>query len=202
MAVARTSELEAINTMLGVIGESPINDLSAVNQTTDVILAKDILTEVSREVQSQGWYFNCEKDVKITPTADNEILIPANAARIDVEAINASSKEYVQRGDKLYNKTDHTFTISTELKCFVIYMLDWTLLPQAARQYIMIRAARKLQDRAVGSTKHHQFNQIDEAQALAMLRADEASVGDHSIFNNYDVGRVIDRGNVVNRITT
>ena len=93
MAVARTSELEAINTMLGVIGESPINDLSAVNQTTDVILAKDILTEVSREVQSQGWYFNCEKDVKITPTADNEILIPANAARIDVEAINASSQQ-------------------------------------------------------------------------------------------------------------
>ena len=93
-----------------------------------MILAKDILTEVSREVQSQGWYFNCEKDVKIAPAADNEILIPANAARIDVEAINASSKEYVQRGDKLYNKTDHTFTISTELKCFVIYMLDWTLL--------------------------------------------------------------------------
>ena len=60
MAVARTSELEAINTMLGVIGESPINDLSAVNQT-DVILAKDILTEVSREVQSQGWYFNLKR---------------------------------------------------------------------------------------------------------------------------------------------
>ena len=37
-----------------------------------------------------------EKDVKITPTADNEILIPANAARIDVEAINAS-KEYAAR---------------------------------------------------------------------------------------------------------
>lgn len=209
MALTKTSKLQAINTMLGVIGEAPINTLEpttsdagvvSTNETADVSVAKRILEEVSRETQSAGWHFNREVDVSLSPTADDEILIPNNAASIDVEPKNSSTVEYVQRGEKLYNKTDHTFTITSTLKCTIIYMLDWEDLPQTARHYIMIKSARRLQDRSLGSDKHNSFNQLDEVQALIALKASEADGGDFSIFDNYSVYRTIDRMNTVNRV--
>ena len=55
------TELEAVNVLLTTIGEQPIN--SFWNQTTDVTIARQVLNEVNREVQSQGWHFNTETDV-------------------------------------------------------------------------------------------------------------------------------------------
>lgn len=202
MGLTRTSELEAINTMLSAIGEAPINSLDASSQTADVIVAQKILTETSREVQSAGWNFNRETEVPMYPDASNNVPIPTNVARIDVEKAHADTTLYIQRGSKIYNKSDQTFTITKTLKCTVVYMLDWEDLPQSARNYIMIRAARRFQDRVVGSEKHHAYNQGDEFQALVFFRDAESDGGDYTIFDNYDVGRVIDRGDVINRITT
>ncbi len=201
MGLTRTARLDAVNTMLSVIGEAPVNTLDASSQTTDVAMAKSMLDEVSREVQANGWHFNREYEVSLSPDSSNNILIPTNAARVDVEPADSRNKDYVQRGDKLYNKTDATYTITDAKKCTIIYLLDWEDLPQAARQYIMIRAARKFQDRVVGSGKHHDFTAMDEMNALIMLRSDEADSGDFSIFDNYDVGRVVDRGNVRNKVS-
>ena len=202
MALTATTKLEAINTMLSVIGEAPVNTLDATSQTADVIMAKTVLDEVSREVQSAGWNFNREYEVSLSPTTDNEIILPTNTARVDVEKAEAGTTEYIPRGTKLYNKTDGTYTINDALKCTITYMLEWDYLPQAARNYIMIRAARKFQDRVVGSGKHHDFTQLDEFQALVTLREAETDGGDFTIFDHYDVGRVIDRGNVRNGISS
>ena len=201
MPLANTTKLEAINTMMSAIGEAPVNTLDASSQTQDVIMAKSILDEVSREVQSAGWHFNREYEVSLSPNTSNEILLSENVARVDVEPANANTTQYIQRGQKIYNKTDKTFTISDALKCTVIYLLEWTDLPQSARQYIMIRAARKFQDRVVGSGKHHDFNQMDEYQALVTLREAESDNADYTIFDHYDVRRTIDRGNVRNRVS-
>ena len=208
MAVTKTTELDAINTMLSAIGEAPINSLET-SSNADVSLARNILTEVSKETQSVGWHFNREYDVTLSPTASNEILLADNIASLDVEAANAGSSgtsgkviQYVQRGDKIYNKTDHTFTITKSLKCNVVYMLEWTDLPQVARHYIMIKAARRLQDRVVGSTSQHQYNAIDEYQALTALKSTEAQEGDYSIFDNYDVYKTVARSPVIDRIVS
>ena len=200
MGLARTEKLSAVNTMLSVIGEAPVNTLDASSQTADVAMAKSLLDEVSREVQSHGWHFNREYEVSLGPNDSNNISIPINAARVDVEPADSRNKDYIQRGDKLYNKTDSTFTINDAKKCTITYLLDWEDLPETARHYIMIRAARKFQDRVVGSGKHHDFTRGDEMAALMSLRSAEADAGDFSIFDNYDVYRVIDRGNVRNQV--
>lgn len=202
MATARTSRLEAINTMLSAIGEAPVNDLNAASSTSDVIIAKNVLDEVSREIQAHGWHFNRETQVELSPNSNNQIVVSESVAALDVEAADAGDKQYVLRGSKVYNKTDKTNTITSALKATVIYILDWEDLPQAVRHYVMIRAARRMQDRVVGSQKHHVFGQEDEFQALVALRAHESNTGDFSIFDNYDVGRILDRGNVINRVST
>jgi len=84
----------------------------------------------------------------------------------------------------------------------VTYIFDWEDLPQTARHYFMIKAARRFQDRVVGSEKHHSFQEIDEYHALVAFRAAEADEADFTIFHNYDVARIVDRGSVINRVTT
>ena len=205
MALTRTTELQAVNIMMSAIGEAPVNSLIATEENllpTDVVLAKSILEEVSKETQMIGWNFNREVGFEISPTVENEIVIPSNAASVDVEPVNSRGTQYIQRGDKLYNKTDHTFTITTTIKCTIIYMLEWEDLPQTARHYMAIKAGRRLQDRTVGSELHHRFAAQDEMQALVALKESETEGGDYTIFDNYDVFRVINRGNVINRMVS
>ncbi len=104
MALALTSKLEAINTMLSTVGEAPVNSLSG-SLTADVSLAQNILDEVSREVQSSGWHFNTEKEVPLIPNSNNEIELSSGVARVDLEGRHASSDyDVVVRGNKLYNR--------------------------------------------------------------------------------------------------
>ena len=63
MTVAATTELEAINIMLAAIGEAPINKLTDT-LPVDARLAQSTLTEVSKEVQSEGWSFNTERSAQ------------------------------------------------------------------------------------------------------------------------------------------
>ena len=47
MAQSSTTELEAVNTILSAIGESPVNSLSGT-LPIDATQAKNLLTEISR----------------------------------------------------------------------------------------------------------------------------------------------------------
>ena len=52
---ARGTHLAAINTMLSAIGESPTTQsILDAGSSADVVMAKQILDEVNKEVQAQG----------------------------------------------------------------------------------------------------------------------------------------------------
>ena len=84
------TELEAVNILLTTIGEAPVNTLTG-NQVTDVTIANQVLTEVSREVQAQGWHFNTEDKVVLSRNEFNQIVVPADVARIDTPEITRIS---------------------------------------------------------------------------------------------------------------
>ena len=67
-----TSELQAINTMLSFIGESPVSSITG-NIGTDVAVAKNILDETSMSVQSQGWFFNREFEITVSRDTSNKV---------------------------------------------------------------------------------------------------------------------------------
>ena len=155
-----TSELEAINTILSVIGESPISSLSEVSSVADAVTAQSILSEVSRQVQTKGWHFNTEKDFELTPdTYNKEILVPTNALRVDSMG-DDREMDVVQRGNKLYDRKKHTFQFDKSIKCDLVVLLPFDQLPQAARHYITIKAARIFQSRTVGSEALYQFTAV------------------------------------------
>lgn len=184
--------LEAVNIMLGAIGESPVNSLSA--GLLEAEQAETILTQVSRSVQAEGWSFNRVKDVVFTHNAaSGEVVIGNDVLSIDSK-YEANGENLVQRGLKLYDRKNRTFNIGKTIKAEVVYELSFVDLPAVARNYITLRAARTFQDQTVGADYLHGVQRRDEEEALLRLRAIEAETEDHNLFNNYDVYRVIDRG--------
>lgn len=200
MAIARTTELQAVNTMLSAVGEPPINFLDG-QKNADAAIARNILTEISSEVQTHGWHFNTQFDVSLAPSGNGDILLSDNVVRVDVEYRSGSlsdSRDITQRGGKLFNCTDNTYTFTKAVKAMVVYLLDWEDLPEPARRFIAVRASRIFQDRMVGSQAHHAFSQEDEVRARALLREFEMDTGDHSIFDHFDVYNTVARP-LVNR---
>lgn len=198
MSTSRTTELEAVNTILSAVGEPPINSLDG-QKNADASIARNILSEVNKEVQTSGWHFNTQTEVTFSPGADSKIRLADNVVRVDVENWSTGSTgsvnttDITQRGDYLFNKTDNTYEFTADVKLSVIYLLEWDELPEPARRFITVRSARIFQDRMVGSQAHHAFSREDEVRARALMKEFEGETADYSIFGNYDIYRIVSR---------
>ena len=192
----RTSELEAVNTILSTIGESPLNTLSG-SLPVDGTIAKNILSEVSREVQSQGWHFNTHYKVTLTRDTDNKIPLATNIVRVEVDPRRYSKVSYdiVQRNNFLYNLAKNEETFDTNFQdATAVYLLPFDEIPEQAKRYITIRSARIFHDRTLGANTIHKFSQEDEAKALSILKQAESHTGDYSIFDTPEQAYTIIRG--------
>ena len=192
----RTSELEAVNTILSTIGESPLNTLSG-SLPVDGTIAKNVLSEVSREVQSQGWHFNTHYKVTLTRDTDNKIPLATNIVRVEVDPRRYSKVSYdiVQRNNFLYNLAKNEETFDTNFKdATAVYLLPFDEILEQAKRYITIRSARIFHDRTLGANTIHKFSQEDEAKALSILKQAESHTGDYSIFDTPEQAYTIIRG--------
>ena len=177
MSLTPTTELEAVNTMLNTIGEAPVNTL--VNMTSvDALAALSVLQNVNRGVQVEGWFFNSEYDYPLVPDLDGNLPLP----------------DLIQRGSRAYDRKNHTYTFTETVKCNLIILLAFEEIPEAARNYITLRASRILQDRLLGSDSLHSMNREDEYQALTSLRLIESQNADYNILTGHsDVARILTR---------
>ena len=182
----RTTELEAVNTILSTIGEAPLSTLTG-SLPVDGTTAKNILNEISREVQSAGWHFNTQYKVDLTRDTTNKVPIGTDVVRVELSnRYDKSSYDVVQRGNYLFNLAknsdifDQDFTENT-----LIYLLQFEDLPEQARRYITIRSARVFHDRTLGANTLHKFSSEDEARSLSVMKQAEMQTGDNTIFDNY-----------------
>ena len=192
----RTSELEAVNTILSTIGESPLNTLSG-SLPVDGTIAKNVLSEVSREVQSQGWHFNTHYKVPLSRDTNNKIPLATNIVRVEIDPRKYSKVSYdiVQRNNELYNLAKNEETFDTNFTdATVVYLLPFDEIPEQAKRYITIRSARIFHDRTLGANTIHKFSQEDEAKSLSILKQAESHTGDYSIFDTPEQAYTIIRG--------
>ena len=180
MAVAETTELECINIMLAAIGEAPINSLVGT-LPVDARIAQSTLTEVNKSVQSEGWSFNTEIDVTLTRDASNQINIPINVLRVDANIHQHPTIDPIQRGLKLYDRQNNKFEFDEDLICTVVYLRDFDEIPEPARHYMNIQAARKFVDRLVSDQSLRTYTEQDEKKARAILMETDLANGDHNI---------------------
>jgi hypothetical protein len=192
--MALTTKLEAVNTMIAVIGEAPVNTLGGTAVPITVVQAENVLDETSRAIQSEGWHFNTEHEYPFTPDATNsKITLPSNVLTIDLDPQIYTDVDPVQRGNTLYDRKNHTDVWTKEVKASVTFQLDFTEIPEQFRNYITIKSARIFSNRFLGSREIEGFALRDEVEAKARAIDSDSENADRTIFDNYSVMRVLDR---------
>ena len=174
------TELEAINMLLAAIGEAAVSSLETAT-TVEVTQAKNLLSNINREVQQKGWHFNTEWDVILTRDSDNRIPLGTSVLSVYVE-----NKLTTIRGITgqmyLYDLDDNTFTWTSNLtNAVTITLLDFQNTPQTLRQYVTAKAARIFQEEVIGQTSAEQINRLEESEAYADLLDDEAERAGYNV---------------------
>jgi len=183
MTLYAMTELEAVNIMLASVGEAEVTTIED-ETIEDAQMALTTLRQVSREVQTVGWHFNTDYDYPISVNVDNKLPYPVTAAHVD--PMDTESKDLVKRGDFMYDRVNRTFVFSagTTVKFKVTWLLDFGDLPQACREYITYRAARRFGKNVMGDEATVQFSSQDEQMARANFLADEARRADHNMITD------------------
>ena len=174
------TKLEAINEMLSVINEQPVNTLD--EGYVEANLANTILENVSTEIQSnRSWWFNSETEYTISPTIDNYIILPDNCLKVDGSSY---TDNYVKRGNKLYNREDKTYTFTDTVEVDITFKLDFEDLPFTAQNYIVMRSARKFQSRILGSQTLFAYTEKEEEEARIQLVSEDNDNNDYNLLDN------------------
>lgn len=191
--LGNTTELDSVNIMLSDIGESPISSLTAEQNSVDVVVALQILREITIQVQKTGWHFNTEVQWELSPSASGEIFVPSNCVQMDTSG-NSASFDLTVRGGRVYDRLNHTYLFTGSITVDMVVLLPFDQIPEAARHYITIRAARVFQQRVLGSVILGSFTQRDEAVARAGLHKMDANTADYNILSgSWSVARVLQR---------
>lgn len=189
-----TTELEAVNVCLANIGESPVSAITG-DITVDAALARDLVRQVTREIQTSGFYWNTEIDYELIPNTANNIVLPANILSVDTTGQDKGS-DLVARGRLLYDRVNHTYTFTDKVTVTMVVALSFEELPEICRRYIAIRSARIYQERVMGSGAVSNFNAADEDMARAALLAENMEVEDNNMLTgNWAVYGILARMN-------
>jgi hypothetical protein len=179
------AELRAVNQVLAAIGQAPVTTL--VDQTNpDVAIVSNTLDQASREVQSEGWTFNKEFNLTITPDINQEIKWSDAMIELDLsnapEYLQRSNYNTVKREGKLYDRQNHTFKFPQPIKCDVTWLFNWEDIPIPIQDLIVSKAATKCSMHLVGDPNQYQALQQQEGFCRAYAMEYECNQGDYSFF--------------------
>lgn len=186
--ITPTSELEAVNECLNNIGQSPVSSISG-SLGVDAEVALKFVRSVSRELQSKGWHWNTEENYVLSPDVDENIILPTNTLSVDTMGVD-KDKDYVGRGRKLYDRTNHSYSFSSPATLELIVGLPFEELPETARRYVSLRAARLFQNRIEGRADTE--DNADENTAWSDLHRDQMKSEDNNMLTgNYSSARTL-----------
>ena len=184
------TELSAVNSILGAIGQSPLTVLTlnadGAFDNPEVAFIYNILRDANVDVQNEGWHFNTERHVPYTPDASTgKIEIGSDILRIDVtDGWKKREFDVVKRNGYLYDKYDHTddWSDTTEMLLDVVKLFAFTDLPMVFQRYIIYRASRLAATQLVVNPQLVQLLAQQEIAARAACQEYECNQGNHNMF--------------------
>ncbi len=191
--ITPTSELQAVNTLLSIIGEAPVSQITS-NTGVDVSIAIQILEETNVEVQSKGWHFNTDTEKTLVRDSDNKIPVASNVVQVDASKTYKKQYDITLRNGFLYDLENKTDVFTQSMVVDQITVQQFEHIPEYARKLIITKAGRKFQARMVGSSELAGFTQQDENEAIVNAERSDAANGDYNILTG-DNGTF----NIINR---
>ena len=185
------TELSAVNSILGAIGQSPLTALTlnadGVFDNPEVAIIYNLLRDANVDTQAEGWHFNTEKHVKFSINTDGKIAIGNDILSMDLHDNQARrTHNFVRRNGYLYDKQDHTDVFTADLDLDVVRLYQFEDLPIVFRRYITYRASRVAATKLVANPQLVKLLAQQEALARAALMEYECNQGDHSMFGFED----------------
>ena len=183
--IATDTELSAVNSILGSIGQSPITSLTTGNAQAnpEIAFIQNLLTETNKNVQGEGWHFDKEDHVKISPDTNGHYIIPTNYIRYDVhEGLSDRTKDVVRKDGKLYDNVNHTFVFTGDHYFDITYLLAFEDVPPTIQRYIIARASVRAATQLVSNPDLVKLLQLEEAQTRATALEYDCEQGDHTFF--------------------
>jgi len=211
MAFKLDSDLSAVNSILGAIGQAPVTTLNYENP--EVGLCMNLLQETSIDVQSEGWYFNTENAIPFAMVGgngadQNRIIVPDDALNMNISGGNVWRQVKVtENNGYLYNKTEHTYDWNNfnggKVFCDVVWYRDFTNVPPTFQRYITLRASQRAATQLVSNPELSQLLGEQATMQRAACIQENCDMGDETYFGwpmdtayrSYQPYRALARGN-------
>ena len=177
------TELSAVNSILGAIGQSPVT--SIVKENPEVGFIYNLLRDANVDLQNEGWHFNTERHVEYTPDDNGKIAIGGDVLRMDTtDGWVDRTHDVVKRSGYLYDKYNHTddFSDHTTIKLDIVKLIAFEDIPSVFQRYIIYKASRMAATQLVANAQLVQLLQLQEQQARATCQEYECNQGNHNMF--------------------
>jgi len=183
---AASTELDAVNQILSSVGQAPVTTLDLQNPEVSIVL--NTLREVNRQIQSEGWIFNTERDYVMQPdSSTKQISYPYNVLQMDANVeYHKNQYDLVRRNGKLYDRLNHTFQFTDDVHVDLTWYFDFTDVPPPIQTYIVARAARMCATKLIGDQEINKLLAEQEVYTRAAAIEYECNQGDYSMFGFKD----------------
>lgn len=158
------TELEVVNSVLSVAGDNPVQSLN--DEYQPVFIIKQMINNISRDVQTLKLWFNTEYDVELeSNTVTDKITLPFNYLKFE-----PTDTKYVARGFTVFDREARTSTITESIEATICVMLEFSELPQEVRKYIQAKCRQQYNDEYLGedSLRSTLAREVEKAETQLM----------------------------------
>ncbi len=191
------TELSAVNSILGAIGQAPITTLKTqttagsastiVSENPEIQFIYNLLRDANVDTQAEGWHYNTERHVKFTPDANKHIIINNDILSMDLhDNYTHRTFDLVRKNGRLYDKTNHTDEFDGELDLDVVRLYAFEDLPVIFRRFITYRAAVMAATQLVANPQLVRLLTNNASMTRAALQEYDCNQADHSMFGFED----------------
>ena len=183
MEVTAITELDAVNEMLSVIGESPINTLENL-QNIDAINALRILRLVNRQEQARGWSFNIINSLTLNP----DVLTKKIRWQDNYLFLKGSNGEkLIRNGEYVKDLANDTINFEDPVTCEAILLVPFEEMPDPMRSYIIAKASLAFQTRYFNAPELTQITAQTLNECWMRLQEYEMTNNNYNMLENSDV---------------
>ncbi len=137
MEITALTELDAVNNIIGLLGEAPLDSLENLNDV-DAINAYRILQEVNRSEQARGWSFNTIEEYTLNPDVTDGNKIPWNSNYLFLKG--EDGVKLIRSGNYIKDLARNSLVFPQAVNAEVILLVPFEELPEQMRSYIVAKA--------------------------------------------------------------
>lgn len=190
MQLTALTELEAVNKIIGTIGESPIDTLDGMTDD-DAINALRILRDINRQEQARGWSFNRVPRYTLYPDKTTK-KIKWNNNFLFIKSYYPFMK-LIHSGDYVKNLFSDSFIFEHPVDVEIVLHVPFEELPDPMRNYIIAKACYVFQNNYFGDESLIKTTQMQVQEAWQFLQEYEIDNNNFSMLDNLHVRKLLMR---------